>query len=181
MVPPQCMNLLCIIKLQKCQQRQPQIINPDPPSNSPLEGAARVSRSSYERTLNSLPVPRSSLSSKHASPNPLQADGFSFSPVMIKLSPPSSTPFSGDAVPSSSSGRLVMDHAHTPVIEPTLNGFGNSDSGVASDLRNLTTPFSIPNLTRNEASATSTALPDPQEQGTSSCGSGQNDLETDGS
>ena len=154
------------------------------PSNPPLEGAARVSRSSSERTLNSLPVPRSSLPSKHATPNALQADSFSFSPVMIKSSPPSSTnrnPFSGDAVPSSSSGRLVTDHAHAPVIEPTFNGFGNSDSGVASDFRDLTTPFSIPNLTKNEASATSTALPDPQEQGTSSCGSGQNDLETDGS
>ena len=154
------------------------------PSNPPLEGAARVSRSSSERTLNSLPVPRSSLPSKHATPNALQADSFSFSPVMIKSSPPSSTnrnPFSGDAVPSSSSGRLVTDHAHAPVIEPTLNGFGNSDSGVASDFRDLTTSFSIPNLTKNEASATSTALPDPQEQGTSSCGSGQNDLETDGS
>ena len=154
------------------------------PSNPPLEEAAAVSRSSSERTLNSLPVPRSSLPSKHATPSALQADGFSFAPQMIKSSPPSSTnrnTFSEDAVPSSSSGRLVTDHAHAPVIEPALNASGSSNSGAASYLRDLTTPVSIPNLTRNEANATSTALPDPQEQGTSSCGSGQNDLETDSS
>ena len=154
------------------------------PSNQPLEGAAGVSRSSSERTLDSLPVPRSSLPSKHATPNALQADSFSFSPVMIKSSPPSSTnrnPFSKDAVPSSSSGRLVTDHAHAPVIEPALNASGSSNSGAASDLRDLTTRVSIPNLTRNEANTTSTALPDAQEQSTSSNSSGQNDLETGGS
>ena len=148
------------------------------PLNSSPEETAPMARSSSERTLTSLPVVKSSTT---------QAEGFNFA-SMSKSSPPSTNqkqdPSSGDVVPSSSAGRLVTDHAPAPAIpiEPSLGASGNSDSEAAADIVDFTISDSKPNLTqKDEVDAAATALPEPQDQVTSRNGSGENDLETDGS
>ena len=146
------------------------------PLNSSLEEAAGMARSSSERTLTSLPVVRSST---------LQPDGFDFSSMAKPSSPLSSNQTQippGDAVPSSSPGRLVTDHAPAPAIpmEPTLGASGNSDSRAAAEVTDLTITDSEPNLTqKEEVSAAAAELPEPLDQVTSSNSSRENDLETD--